>query len=375
MTDGRPLYVGAISGTSVDGLDLALLAIRGPAIELRAGRTVPFAAALAASMHDLASGRQDDLDALGAADRALADAIAEAILTFLSDLGVPTHDVRAIGSHGQTVRHRPDGPHPFTLQIGDPNRIAEITGIDCVADFRRRDMAAGGQGAPLVPPFHRALFERPGSMRVVVNIGGIANITVLPGTADVELHGFDTGPGNTLLDHWSRLHLRRPYDDGGRWAASGRVSVPLLEHSLEDPYFGLPPPKRTGRETFSPTWLGSQLDHHPGLRPEDVQATLAALTARSIADAVRAHADGAQCVIVCGGGRHNTAIMGFLSDALPRTEVTTSDALGVDGDFIEAGAFAWLAHRTVHGLAGNAPRVTGAGGPRVLGAIFSGSRG
>jgi anhydro-N-acetylmuramic acid kinase len=375
MTDGRPLYVGAISGTSVDGLDLALLAIRGSDIELRAGRTVPFGAALTASMHDLASGRQDDLDALGAADRALAEAIAEAILAFLADLGVPTHDVRAIGSHGQTVRHRPDGPHSFTLQIGDPNRIAEITGIDCVADFRRRDMAAGGQGAPLVPPFHRALFERPESMRVVVNIGGIANITVLPGTADVDLHGFDTGPGNTLLDHWSRLRLRRPYDDGGRWAASGRVSVRLLEHCLEDPYFGLPPPKSTGRETFSPTWLGRQLDHHPGLRPEDVQATLAALTARSIADAIRAHADGAQCVIVCGGGRHNTAIMGFLSDALPRTEVTTSDALGVDGDFIEAGAFAWLAHRTVHGLTGNAPRVTGASGPRVLGSIFSGARG
>jgi anhydro-N-acetylmuramic acid kinase len=372
MSRGAGFYVGAISGTSVDGLDLALLAIDDRRIEYRVGRTVPFASALTQAIHDLAVGRGDDLDALGAADHLLGEFIAESVLDFLARVDVGPAQVRAIGSHGQTVRHRPDGRTPFTMQIGDPNRIAERTGIDCVADFRRRDMAAGGQGAPLVPFFHRAVFDAPGTTRVVANIGGIANITVLPGSADGIVSGFDTGPGNTLLDAWSRRHLRQPYDEGGAFALSGRVSEDLLARCLSHPYFALPSPKSTGREAFGEAWLDELLQTSPHLQPEDVQATLAALTVRSIADQVPRISPHARSLVVCGGGRRNAALMAGLASALPGVAVTTTDAIGIDGDYVEAAAFAWLAYRTTRGLHGNLPQVTGGRGERVLGAIYPG---
>ena len=360
-------YVGTMTGTSIDGLDVALLSV-APRLAIRAAKTVALPPELAATLKALAAGVRDDLDAVAAADAALGAFTGDAIVGCLEAWGVAASDVRAIGSHGQTVRHRPRAALPYTVQIGDPNRIAERTGIATVADFRRRDMAAGGEGAPLAPLFHAALFRHAERARVVVNIGGIANITVLPAGTDA-LAGFDTGPGNALLDAWAQHCLGAPFDDGGRWAASGTVLPGLLTRLQADAFVAGDPPKSTGKETYHLGYIQAACDGEQ-FAPEDVQATLAEFTAWSIASAIERWGTEAGDVVICGGGCRNGHLLSRLGARLPAHQVATSAALGVDPDGLEAAAFAWFAHRTLAGLPGNAPAVTGARGARVLGAIY-----
>jgi anhydro-N-acetylmuramic acid kinase len=364
-------YLGAISGTSVDGLDLALLSV-SRTLTITAAATVPLPDALRATLLQLGRTGNDDLDLLGESDVALGMFIAESVLGFLADNGIAAKSVTAIGSHGQTVRHRPDGSHPFTLQIGDPNQIAERTGITTVADFRRRDMAAGGQGAPLVPPFHAAVFRSETENRAVLNLGGIGNFTFLPADPGGAITGFDTGPANALMDDWTRHARQQPYDHGGEWAASGRADDVLLERLLADPYLSAPPPKSTGREYFNLAWLNAQLAQlaaDRAIADADVQATLCAFTAESIARALDTWGAATERLLVCGGGRHNRVLLAAIAERT-RRPVETTDDHGVDGDSVEAAAFAWLAHQTLQGQAGNAPTVTGARGERILGAIY-----
>ena len=370
MAGADALYLGLISGTSADAIDVVLARI-GARTEVVATLAYPYPDALRQRVLALARSRAAvDLDEYGRLDVELGETFAAAALALLRQAGVEPAQVRALGSHGQTVRHGPQGAHPFTLQLGDPNVIAERTGIVTVADLRRRDMAAGGQGAPLLPALHEALFRTAGATRVVLNLGGIANITVLPGD-DGEVRGFDTGPANCLMDAWSLRQRGEGRDEGGRWASEGRVDEALLAALLQEPYFGLPAPKSTGRELFNLDWLDAMLRDFP-VSPVDVQATLLALSVRSIADAVVAYAPDAVDVLGCGGGVHNAALMQGLRAALPGKTVTTTAAFGVDPDFVEATAFAWLAMRRLEGLAGNLPTVTGARGPRVLGAVYFG---
>lgn len=366
MSASSPLYLGLMSGTSVDGVDAALVSF-APHIELHTATTVAWPDELRGAILTLAQGSSlIALDDLGALDTRIARHFAHAALRVLEQAGVEPTAVRAIGSHGQTVRHRPAGDAPFTLQLGNPALIAEITGIDCVADFRSADLAAGGQGAPLLPALHAALFAKPGRTRVVLNLGGIANITVLH--ADGQVTGFDTGPANALLDVWAEQHLGTRCDVDGAFAARGEIDAHLLAAMLDDPYFRRPPPKSTGREVFHAGWLATRLAS-ASLPPEDVQATLTALTVRSVADAIGGHADAASEVLVCGGGVHNPTVMTQLKAAVaPRSVISMAD-VGVDPDHIEAMAFAWLAQRRLDGEAGNLPSVTGARGPRVLGTV------
>jgi anhydro-N-acetylmuramic acid kinase len=307
---------------------------------------------------------------LGQLDTSVAREFALAAEQLLRANNLPASAVRAIGSHGQTVLHQPRGEAPFTLQIGDPNTIAERLGIDVVADFRRRDLAAGGEGAPLMPAFHAAAFGIAGERSAVVNIGGIANVTQL--AADGSVTGFDTGPGNCLLDTWARRHLSHAYDSNGAWGATGTVRAELLARFLSEPYFSRPAPKSTGRETFSDDWLDRALT---GLRiaAADVQASLSELTALSIAKGLEAGSGSdPKRVLVCGGGAFNADLMSRLSRVLPRSEVDTTAAAGFAPEHVEAAGFAWLAHRYVSGLSGNLPSVTGASHPVPLGALYRG---
>lgn len=362
-------YLGVMTGTSLDGLDIVLADFQGPRPRIEASAAVAFEPALREALLALCSPGPGEIDRLGDADGALADAIADACLALLEACAVSPSAVQALGSHGQTVRHRPDAPRPFTLQIGDPHRIAERTGIAVVADFRRRDVAAGGQGAPLVPAFHRALLPPDNDPQAVLNIGGMANLTLLAGDA-AEITGFDTGPGNTLLDQWHQKHRGTPVDRNGAWGASGTVQPELLEAFLADPFFQRAPPKSTGRERFNLPWLeGFGPDRWPSA---DVQATLGALTAASVADALERFANPTPKTLwLAGGGRHNETLVTALTQRLaPKTAVKTIEAAGFDGDQLEALAFAWLAAAHCRGVAGNVPAVTGAVGPRVLGAYF-----
>ena len=306
------------------------------------------------------------LDQIGQIDVALARAFAAAALDLLQRAGVDAGAVSAIGSHGQTLRHRPDLPLPFTWQIGDPSTIAELTGITVVADFRRRDVAAGGQGAPLLPVFHDHVFRTEAEDRAIVNVGGIANVTVL--SRDSTVTGFDTGPGNRLLDAWIARHAGADYDADGRWAGTGRCDATLLARLLDEPYLRQKPPKSTGRELFNLSWLETQLGLFPH-RPEDVQATLLEFTAASIAAAARAHAPGA-ALYICGGGARNGALMNALRHRVAPNPVASTAVLGLDPDFVEAVAFAWFAERTLAGLTSSAASVTGARGARILGGIY-----
>jgi anhydro-N-acetylmuramic acid kinase len=359
-------FVGLISGTSVDGVDAVVVAISGQQIDVVASHVEPYPEGLRRDILALAQPGINEIDRLGAVDRQVADVFAQAALTVVSYARLGTESITAIGSHGQTVRHRPKGEHPFTLQIGDPNRIAELTGINTIADFRRRDVAAGGQGAPLAPAFHRAAFGLYGDATAVVNIGGIANITLFDDEGGVR--GFDSGPGNTLMDAWIREHRDEDYDRDGQWAAQGEVDPQLLENLLDDAYFTAPPPKSTGPEYFDRRWLQTRLgDRDDAEYPADVQRTLLELTAKTITDAL-----GGQPLAqlaVCGGGAHNTLLMNRLDALLDTVQVTTTEALGVHPDWVEATAFAWLAARTLDGLPGNEPTVTGAAGLRVLGSF------
>ena len=356
-------FVGAMTGTSVDGLDLALVDINGSQIRLIAAETTPLPESLRSSLLQLIHATPDDeVERLGHADTELGRFTGESIRRFIERH--QADDVIAIGSHGQTIRHRPSGQHPFTLQIGDPNCIAEHAGITTVADFRRRDVAAGGQGAPLVPPFHAALFAHSSETRVIANIGGIANITVL--APDEPVIGYDTGPGNALMDAWCAARKHEPYDRNGAWAASGGVDDALLERFLSDAYFREPAPKSTGKERYNLNWLEQRLVG-ANLSDADVQHTLAALTAEAIAREVP---KGAERVIVCGGGRLNPVLMRQLTDRSSAL-VEPSEVHGVDGDALEAAAFAWLAYRRINKLPANLPSVTGAEEERVLGGVYA----
>ncbi len=363
------LYIGTLSGTSVDGIDAALVRF-GPHPELLASHFAPFPAGLREEILHLCMPGENEIDRLGQTDVRLGQTFAQAVRELLEKTAFTARDIRAIGSHGQTIRHRPGRTSGFTLQIGDPNIISAVTGIPVVADFRRKDMALGGQGAPLVPAFHQAVFRAAGTDRVIVNIGGIANLTVLPGRA-APLVGFDTGPGNTLLDAWCRQVLGKPMDRDGQLAAQGRVRPDLLGAMLGDPYFQLTAPKSTGPEYFSMAWLHRHVAAIGPGAESDVQATLVALTAQSIAAAIHQLVGVKQPdVYVCGGGAHNPALMSALTERLNGSKVDRTDALGIPADWVEAMAFAWLAQQRLHGAAGNCPGVTGASRPAVLGGLW-----
>jgi anhydro-N-acetylmuramic acid kinase len=358
------LYIGLMSGTSLDGIDAALVDFSAPPGRLVASRFVPYPEDLRAEVLALNAPGPDELERAAIVANRLAELYANAVADLLACAGVRREAVAAVGCHGQTVRHRPD--RGYTIQLGNGARLAELSGLRVVADFRARDIAAGGEGAPLVPAYHAACFAAPGVHRIVANIGGIANVTDLKPGAPVR--GFDTGPGNVLIDAWAARHLGAPYDAEGRWAASGRVVEPLLAAMLADPFFDRPPPKSTGRDDFNAAWFGRfAVASH---RPEDVQATLTALTAAGIARAIDRFCGGADELLACGGGAHNARLLRELAQRLPAARVATVRALGADPDWIEAMAFAWLAHRAVRGETGSLPEVTGARGARVLGAIY-----
>lgn len=367
------LYMGLMSGTSMDAIDVALVDLDATEVTIVAARNHPMPLDVRSELLELAGGRGDDLERVSRLDVVLGRLFADAALRLLGEGEVNAEAVRAIGSHGQTIRHLPTGTTPRTVQIGDPNVIAERTGITTVADFRRRDLAAGGQGAPLVPAFHRAVLHRSGVGRVVVNIGGIANITVLPPDRAAPVTGFDTGPGNVLLDAWAAQHLDAPMDVDARWAAGGREDGPLLAALLREPYFGAAPPKSSGREHFNLAWLQGGLDaleRQPA--PRDVERTLCALTVTTIAEAVERHAPAATEVLVCGGGARNPVLMEGLAARLAGRRVASTASAGLDPDWVEAAAFAWLAREALEGRPGNLPEVTGAHHPVVLGGIYRG---
>jgi anhydro-N-acetylmuramic acid kinase len=362
-------YIGLNSGTSMDGIDAALVEFGDRSLTVIRTRRQAYPDDVREALRAaIASPHDCDVDCLGALHRRIGEAFRDAALALIAETGAEPGTVAAIGSHGQTLRHQPDAEQPFTLQIGDAAIIAVGTGIPTVGDFRSADLALGGQGAPLVPAFHEWLFRAPGISRVVVNIGGIANLTVLP-AGEEPVTGYDTGPGNALLDAWIREQRDEPYDSDGAWSASGTADTGLLEHMLADPFFHKAPPKSTGLEYFNLPWLRRLgID---GLAPADVQATLCALTAASIAAGIRASpfADGE--LLVCGGGARNGDLLRRLAANLPGWRVTSTAAAGLDPDWVEAAAFAWLAMRRLQGLPGNLPQVTGASRPAVLGAVHA----
>lgn len=363
------LYLGLMSGTSLDGIDAALFDFSTLPPHLVDARTTPLDDALRQRLLDLAEGRQDDLDTLGSVDYLLGLAFAAAATALLKQAKLAPAAIHAIGSHGQTVRHRPEPPTPFTLQIGDPNLIAEHTGITTVADFRRRDMAAGGQGAPMVPAFHAACFRSADEDRAILNVGGMANLTILPANPEQPVRGFDTGPGNVLMDAWIGQHENRSFDADGAWATTGHIHAALLNHLLSDAFIEQAPPKSTGREQYNLKWLQAQLGTQD-YAPADVQATLCAFTAQSIADSVQRWAENTQKLLVCGGGAHNRQLLAELQRRLPGVDVETTEAYGLSPDWVEAAAFAWMARETLAGRPSNVPSVTGARQSCILGAIY-----
>ncbi|MFO1322943.1 MAG: anhydro-N-acetylmuramic acid kinase [Burkholderiales bacterium] len=366
MAERREIFAGVMSGTSLDGID-AVVAHFAPDCRLLAATHVAFPADLRRELLALQASGADEIVRAARAANALADLYAHALTSVCMAAGIAARDVVAAGVHGQTIRHRPH--EGWTTQLNNAARVAERAYMTVVADFRMRDIAAGGQGAPLVPAFHAAMFALAGRHRVVANVGGIANVTDLPERGDVR--GFDTGPGNVLLDLWCARHLGTAFDAGGGWASTGTVDASLLAALLAEPYFAAPPPKSTGRDLFNATWLDRAIAAASWQgRPEHAQATLAALTARTLADAVRVHCEGAQELLVCGGGARNAHLMGLLAAELPKVSVTATDRAGAASDHVEALAFAWLAREALAGRPGNLPAVTGARGPRVLGAIY-----
>ena len=360
------LYIGLMSGTSLDGMDVALVDFADGTNLLHSGH-YQLPEQLRAELLRLSqSNSAISLEQFGQMETVLGQTFANAVNEFCQQNAVNPANIRAIGSHGQTVRHNPQGDLPYTLQMGDANIIAERTGITTVADFRRRDVAAGGQGAPLVPAFHHALFAKPNSTRAIVNIGGIANITLLAENGSVN--GFDTGPGNGLMDAWCQKHWRIAYDDNGQKAALGQIDQPLLEQLLSEPWLQLPAPKSTGRDMFNLEWLAVHLQNL-SLSPETVLRTLNTFTAKTIANALLASSQTIEDVFVCGGGVHNALLMQTLQSLLP-CSVQSTEVLGVDPDYVEAMAFAWLAKQCIDGKPGNVVNVTGAKGSRILGAIY-----
>lgn len=367
VTSTPTYYLGLISGTSVDGIDAALVAFE-PQLQILVARTIAYPAPLRATVLALSQAHArvspDDLARL---DTELGRAFADAANAVIAQANIPASHIAAIGSHGQTLRHNPGDALAYTLQLGDPNQIVERCGITTVADFRRRDVAAGGQGAPLMPAFHHGILGDADETRAVLNLGGIANLTLLPRSGAIR--GFDTGPANGLMDAWCARHCGEPYDLDGALAAQGQVDEGLLAALLTDPWFAIPPPKSTGRDQFHLDWLDASLGDRKR-SVADVQATLCELSANTIADSLRATAPDTRRMLVCGGGVHNPVLMDRLAQRLPGMEVTSTASVGLDPDFVEAAGFAWLARETLAGRPGNRVEVTGATGLRILGAIY-----
>ena len=367
------LYIGLISGTSIDAVDAALVAFDRPEQRPRALYVCssPLPPALVTELRDI--GPQTPLMCAARADAAVADAFADATHKLLAASGHRPEQIRAIGHHGQTVWHDADGCPPMSVQIGDPNRLAEKTGITVVADFRRRDMAAGGQGAPLAASLHARIFRRRDTNTIVLNLGGIANVTVLAGDPAADITGFDCGPANTLMDAWWRRHHNGNFDAEGAWAAGGTLNSALLAALMGDDFFQRPAPKSTGPEYFNLNWLAQRAGKLlASMPPRDVQTTLAELTAATAAQAIRQEFPSPAEVLLCGGGVHNCYLRTRLSVNLPGYCVRSTGELGVNPDFVEAMAFAWLARCRMHGMAGNVPAVTGAHQSVVLGGVYAG---
>jgi len=364
------LYIGLMSGTSLDGIDAALVRFNKEQVTVLESICLPLSSNLKDEIKSLITPSENEIARLMALDVKLAQQFANAVNQLIQKANTNKKDIVAIGSHGQTIRHLPTTKYPSTLQIADPNSIAELTGMTTVADFRRRDMAAGGQGAPLVPAFHQQIFSDNKQNRVILNLGGIANITILPANKNKTVIGFDTGPANTLMNHWIQQQQNKNFDDAGKWAATGAVNQAFLDLLLSDDYFKLAPPKSTGTEYFNPAWLTKKLSAFPFLSAEDVQASLTAFTATTIKNAINQYAEDAHEIIVCGGGVHNEFLLQQLKHALPEIEVNSSANYGLDPDYIEASAFAWLAKQTIEHKPGNLPEVTGASRAVVLGGIY-----
>jgi anhydro-N-acetylmuramic acid kinase len=366
----QKLFIGLMSGTSLDGVDGVLADFSGAQPRVLAHHATPFESTLKQELLALNTPSDNELHRAALAAICLVRVYAQTVQALLADTHTSANDVCAIGAHGQTVRHQPgalDGTG-YTLQLNNPALLAELTGIDVVADFRSRDVAAGGQGAPLVPVFHQGIFGQANRTVSVLNIGGIANLSVLHANGNVL--GFDCGPGNALLDHWCQAHTGDAFDNNGAWGASGNVIEPLLQAMLAEPFLQQAPPKSTGRDLFHPTWLAQQLSGFANANAADVQATLTEFTARACVNDVLRHAADASELIVCGGGALNGLLMQRLQVGLPHVRVLSSAERGMPPLQVEAAAFAWLARQTVMGLPGNLPKVTGAQGARILGGIF-----
>jgi len=364
-------YLGLISGTSMDGIDSVLVDFSKQKPDVIGKLFKPYSAALKKEIFQLVTS-DPALSRVANADYKVGLAFSECALELLEQSSVKKEACLAIGSHGQNIYHHPSPDSPTSIQIGDPNVIAEKTGITTVADFRRRDIAAGGQGAPLAPAFHEFFFLKKNCPRVILNIGGISNITVLPGDPKTKTIGFDCGPGNTLMDIWSMQHLGKEYDESGTWAASGKVNTSLLAEFLADDYFLTAPPKSTGREHFNSQWLKKILKNHPSVNTVDVQSTLCELTATCCVNAIQDYAGDTREIIVCGGGVHNAALLARLDLLLklPGCTIKTTADYGIDPDIVEAIAFAWLAKQTIENLPSNLPAVTGASHPVILGGVY-----
>lgn len=360
------LYIGLMSGTSLDGADGVLVDFSGPKLHVLASATEAFSSDFRAELLALNSQSSNELHRAALAANQLADVYATVVASLLEQTRLTAKDIQAIGAHGQTVRHQP--AQGYTTQLNNPALLAERLGIDVVADFRSRDVAAGGQGAPLVPAFHQSVFHQPGQTTLVLNMGGISNLSVLPANGPVL--GFDCGPGNALMDAWCLQHTGQRFDEVGHWAASGKLVPALLASLLDEPYFAIVPPKSTGRDLFSLTWLAAKLAPFAAQRPVDVQNTLTEFTARAGIAGVSSYKQNSKELIVCGGGAFNHYLMQRLQAGLSSLKVITSSAHGLPPLQVEAAAFAWLAWQTVKRLPGNLPSVTGAAGLRVLGAIY-----
>ncbi len=364
------IYIGLMSGTSLDAVDAVAVSFEQDNVNLIGSHSQPMPDHLKMTILKLCNSAQDNIKTLAETDHKLGKLYASTSLQLMEEFDLRSSQIGAIGCHGQTVRHVPPGQGkvPFSLQIGDANLLAIDTDTPVVADFRRKDIALGGQGAPLVPAFHRQFFSSIEKNRVILNIGGIANITYLPKQG--ECQGFDTGPGNMLMDGWSQIHLGTAYDQDGKWAASGSIHKKLLNQLKRCDFFSRPAPKSTGRELFNRHWLETQLLNYNHVPPQDVQATLLALSAETITDAIKGLEKPVQEIFVCGGGAMNVRLMDALDQLLPRATVTTTDALGLGPNWVEACAFAWLAKQRVEHKTGNLTEVTGASREAVLGALY-----
>jgi anhydro-N-acetylmuramic acid kinase len=365
------LFIGLMSGTSLDGVDGVLVDLSVDPLQVLAYASAPLSQALTDELLALNIPGTNELHRAALAANALVRVYAHVVSQLLSESGTAAADVIAIGAHGQTVRHQPQGfdGTGYTLQLNNPALLAELTGIDVVADFRSRDLAAGGQGAPLVPAFHQAVFGRPGETRAALNIGGISNLTILGPHSD-EVLGFDCGPGNALMDAWCRQHTGQPFDSDGAWAAAGRIHSGLLADLLDEPYFDQPAPKSTGRDLFNANWLARKLEKFSSVSSVDVQATLTELTASVCSGAMLRYGLASKNLIVCGGGAFNTYLMARLQAQLPVLQVSSSQDHGLPPPQVEAAAFAWMARRTLLGMTSSLKEVTGAKGARILGSIY-----